>query len=67
MGAMLERLSLRMAPVTSRASDFAPVAPACCNVCCTCATTNVVALAFGAVAAAGYGVARVARRALRRP
>ena len=63
---MLERTQARMLPVVSRAADYAPVAPACCNVCRTCATTNVVALAFGAVAAAGYGVARLARRALRR-
>ena len=32
---------MKVAPITSRAADFAPVAPAC-NVCRTCTTTNVV-------------------------
>jgi hypothetical protein len=53
---MLERLSVRMAPLTTRASDLAPVAPACCNVCRTCTTTNVVGLALGGLSALALAV-----------
>ena len=56
---MLRRLSVRMAPVTSRAADYAPVAPACCNVCRTCTTTNLVGLAVGGVAAIGVALRRL--------
>jgi hypothetical protein len=59
---MLRQLSVRMAPVTSRAADFAPVAPACCNVCRTCTTTNVVGLVLGGFVA----FATAARQLLRR-
>jgi hypothetical protein len=59
---MLRQLSVRMAPVTSRAADFAPVAPACCNVCRTCTTTNVVGLVLGGFVA----FAAAARQLLRR-
>lgn len=52
---MLRQLSVRMAPVTSRAADFAPVAPACCNVCRTCTTSNLVGLVLGAGAALATG------------
>jgi hypothetical protein len=46
----------------NRAADHAPVVPACCNVCRTCTTTNLVGLATGAGLAAAYGLARLARR-----
>jgi hypothetical protein len=59
---MLRQLSVRMAPVTSRAADFAPVAPACCNVCRTCTTTNMLALVLGGFAT----FAAAARQLLRR-
>ena len=51
-----------MAPITNRAAEYAPAAPACCNVCRTCTTTNIVGLALGAVAVAGAGLSRFARR-----
>ena len=51
-----------MAPLTNRAAEYAPIAPACCNVCRTCTTQNVVGLALGGIAAAGYGISRAARR-----
>jgi hypothetical protein len=57
---------MKVLPVMNRAADHAPVIPACCNVCRTCTTTNIVGLAFGSVAAAGYGVARFGKRLLRR-
>jgi len=59
---MLERATSRMLPVVNRAAEFAPIAPACCNVCRTCTTTNVVGLLSGAVVAAGYGVTGIVRR-----
>ena len=59
---MLERAQVRLLPVVNRAADHAPVLPACCNICRTCTTTNVVGLAIGGVMAAGYGIARLARR-----
>jgi hypothetical protein len=55
-----------MLPLVNRAADVAPVAPACCNVCRTCVTTNLVGLVFGGVAAGGLAVVRLARRAVRR-
>ena len=60
---VLKQLSVKVAPITSRAADFAPVAPACCNVCRTCTTTNVIGLVFGAGAALGTAATRLFRRA----
>jgi hypothetical protein len=62
---MLQRLSVRMAPVTNRAAEYGPAVPACCNVCRTCTTTNVVGLALGGLTVAGVGMTRFARRFLR--
>jgi hypothetical protein len=62
---MLQRLSVRMAPVTNRAAEYGPAVPACCNVCRTCTTTNVVGLALGGLTVAGVGITRFARRFLR--
>jgi enterochelin esterase-like enzyme len=53
---MLERLSVRLAPLTTRANELAPVAPACCNVCRTCTTTNIVGLALGGLSALALAV-----------
>jgi hypothetical protein len=59
---MLRRLSVRVAPLTSRAAEYAPLAPACCNVCRTCTTTNVVGLVLGGATVAALGVGRFAKR-----
>ena len=59
---MFERAQMRMLPVVNRASEHAPILPACCNVCRTCTTTNIVGLITGGFLAAAYGVARFARR-----
>lgn len=64
---MLQRLSVRAAPITNRVADYGPAVPACCNVCRTCTTTNLVGLAIGVVTAAGVGVASFARRLHTRP
>jgi hypothetical protein len=60
---MLQRLSLKMAPISSRAAEYGPAVPVCCNVCRTCTTTNVVGLILGGGAMAAYAVARLVRRA----
>jgi hypothetical protein len=59
---VLERAQVRLLPVVNRAADHAPVIPACCNVCRTCTTTNLIGLATGSVLAAAYGTLRLARR-----
>jgi len=59
---VLQRLSLRMTPITIRASEYGPAVPVCCNVCRTCTTTNVVGLILGGGAAVAYGIVRFARR-----
>jgi hypothetical protein len=51
-----------MLPVLNRASDFAPVAPACCNVCRTCVSTNLIGLATGGAVALAAAVQRFAGR-----
>jgi len=47
---MLERAQIKALPVLNRAGELAPAAQACCGVCRTCATTNVLTL-LGAAAA----------------
>jgi hypothetical protein len=39
------------------------MAAVCCNACRTCVTTNIVGIVTAAAAGAGFGVARLARRA----
>lgn len=56
---MLRRLSVKAAPVTARMADYGPVVPACCNVCRTCTTTNLIGAVLGAFAFVGMGVRRV--------
>jgi hypothetical protein len=62
---VLERTTMRALPLVNRAADFAPVAPACCNVCRTCTTTNVLGLVMGAAAGSYYGLMRFVRRLAR--
>jgi hypothetical protein len=62
---VLERLSVRLAPVTNRAAEYGPALPACCNVCRTCTTTNLVGLAVGGATVAGVAAARFVRRITR--
>jgi hypothetical protein len=59
---VLERAQTRALPVVTRAADFAPAAQACCGVCRSCATTNLVGLAFAAVGGLGLAVGRFVRR-----
>jgi hypothetical protein len=52
----------RLAQAAARYGEQAPTATACCNACRTCVTANAIALATAAVAGAGVGLARLARR-----
>ncbi len=54
-----------VAHATAKYGESAPMAAVCCNACRTCVTTNVLALATGAVSAAGYAVVALVRRRLR--
>jgi len=49
---MLEQAKTRSLPVLNKTVDLTPAVQACCGVCRTCLTTNVLALA-GAMAAGG--------------
>ena len=55
----------RAAQVVTKYGEQAPMAAVCCNACRTCVTTNVVGLATGALAAAGYAAVRFGRRVTR--
>jgi hypothetical protein len=52
----------RVVQVAGKYGDNVPSAAVCCNACRTCLTTNVIGLATAGLMAAGYGVARFARR-----
>ena len=55
-------LTHRVTQAATKYGDQAPMVGVCCNACRTCTTTNLLALASGAVLAAGYGVGRFAKR-----
>jgi hypothetical protein len=47
---MLERVTTKSLPLVNKAVDFAPAAQACCGVCRTCMSTNIMsAVAAGAM------------------
>ena len=52
----------RAAQVAAKYGETAPTAAVCCNACRTCLTTNLIGFATAGLAAAGYGIARFARR-----
>jgi hypothetical protein len=52
----------RAAQVAAKYGETAPTAAVCCNACRTCLTTNLIGFATAGLAAAGYGIARLARR-----
>lgn len=55
-----------MLPLTNKAGEYAPMAPACCNACRVCTTTNLVGLAFVGAVAIGGLADRILRRILAR-
>jgi hypothetical protein len=58
---MLERAQTRALPIINKGVDLAPV-QACCGVCRTCVTTNVLTLAGAAVTGAAIYATRGVRR-----
>ena len=52
----------RLTQAASKYGESVPTAAVCCNACRACLTTNAIGLATAGVMAAGYGVARFARR-----
>ncbi len=61
-----ELWQVRVSQAATRYGDNAPMAAVCCNVCRTCTTTNLLALATGAGLGAVYATAHFARRLARR-
>jgi len=56
----------RVAETAGKYAEHAPMSTVCCNACRTCATTNLVGLAFAAAAGVGVAVSAQAKRLLRR-
>jgi hypothetical protein len=59
---VLERAQTRALPLINRSAELAPV-QACCGVCRTCFTTNVLTLAVAGVTGAAIYLTRGVRRA----
>jgi hypothetical protein len=54
----------RAAQAAAKYGEHAPMAAACCNVCRTCTTANLVGIAFAGITGVGVAVAAFARRVL---
>jgi hypothetical protein len=52
----------QIAQAAAKYGENAPTAAVCCNACRTCVTTNLIGFATAGLAAAGYRIARLARR-----
>ena len=59
---MLDQARTRTLPLLNRTADIAPAPQACCGVCRTCATTNILALAGALVAGAAAFALRLRER-----
>jgi len=59
---MLERTTTRSLPLLNRAADLAPATQACCGVCRTCVTTNLVSVAMAGLVGVGVALRRVVLR-----
>ena len=60
---MLERAQTRALPLVNKGAEFAP-AQACCGLCRTCVTTNVLTLAVAGATGAAVYLTRGVRRIL---
>jgi hypothetical protein len=58
---MLERAQTRALPLVNKGADLAPL-QACCGVCRTCVTSNVLTLGLAAVTGAAVYLAHGVRR-----
>jgi hypothetical protein len=59
---MLDRARTRALPVLNRMPDLTPATQACCGVCRTCATTNILAAAGAALTGAAMYLSRFFKR-----
>lgn len=59
---MLERATIRALPLINRSVELTPAVQACCGVCRTCATTNILTVASAAAAGLAAGVVRSVKR-----
>ena len=59
---MLDRAQVKVLPLLGRAESYAPATQACCGVCRTCATTNVLTLAGTALVMAASRLRRLTAR-----
>jgi hypothetical protein len=59
---MFERAQVRALPLLNKSVDLAPATQACCGVCRTCATTNIVTMVTAAIGGAVVYLARLVRR-----
>ena len=59
---MLERTTTRRLPLLNRAADLAPATQACCGVCRTCMTTNLVGITVAGLAGVGVALRRILDR-----
>jgi hypothetical protein len=60
---MLESTQRRALPLLNKGVELTPAIQACCGVCRTCVTTNVLTLAMGALTGLALYVKRLARKA----
>jgi hypothetical protein len=59
---VLERTTTRTLPLLNRAADLTPAAQACCGICRTCTTTNVVGVVLAGATGIGVALKRVVSR-----
>jgi len=65
--AVLEQTKTRALPVLNRVPDLTPAAQACCGVCRTCTTTNVMTVGGALLVTGAVYAGRFVRRLVRRP
>lgn len=59
---LMERAQMKVLPQADRANDLWPRSHGLLHACRTCITTNVIGVGLAAIAAAGLGVRRLAKR-----
>jgi hypothetical protein len=60
---MLERTQTRALPLLNKSVELSPAVQACCGVCRSCMTTNVLTLVMAAASGAALWLARLVRHA----
>jgi len=60
---LLERTQTRALPLLNKGVELSPAVQACCGVCRSCVTTNVLTLVTAAASGLALGLVRLVRRA----